>query len=140
MPQGWKILLISVLCLRLAPCWGLEVLDSEEEEFVAMDNQVQISEDNEPVKKVEELLTEKADEMEKPAERVVERVVESLVETPVERPKYEAPFKSVEPQFLGSLGIIRLSKGINIFRFSHYVLKNRASLAKTHSLPQNSIQ
>lgn len=144
MPRLCKNLLISFFLLGLAPCWGLEALDSEEEDFVAIESPVQIPDEKQPLKKVEEPVTEKVDEVERVVERVsqtaVEPMLETMVETTAERPSLEPPFKSVESHFLDSLGIRRLSKGINIFRYSHYVLKKRASLAKSPSLPQNPIQ
>jgi hypothetical protein len=163
MPSLWKILFLSAFCLGLSPSWGLEPLDSDTEEFVASDKVVKLSEEKESAQKVErilnekeeeateEVLTETVDDAEKtktvgnpsklePENRVVEQVapLDNLSNVPKET--YQEPFKSVQSPVLDSLGIQRLSKGINIFRYSHYVLKKQPSLAKFPSLPKNTVQ
>jgi hypothetical protein len=161
MPSFWKILFLAAFCLGLSPSWGLEALDSDTEEFVASDKVVKLSDEKEIARKVEgilnekeeeateEVLTETVDDAEKtvgnpsklePENRVVEQVAPLDNRSHVPKETYQEPFKSVQSPVLDSLGIQRLSKGINIFRYSHYVLKKQPSLAKSPSLPKNTVQ
>ncbi len=164
MPSIWKILIFACLCLGVVPSWADDDdLGLEESERVVMDPDL-----TEKVKE-EELLIEEAHLKNSNKEELVngshkksegERTVttdeikegqnisvsqplspqENIIPDKGKSPQVLDSLQSTDSQILDSLGIRKLSKGINIFRYTTYYLKHQSPIAKTRMPPENSVQ
>jgi len=165
MPSLWKILIIAALCLGIAPSWGAEESDPGLSEIVTLEGEIQLKVDKkeaassevetfvEPMKhnesndqKTSSVESSKGS-IESPLEPQTSLPETFLAESepkaqPLSAQTSEPPgvLQSAESSVLESVGIKRLSKGINIFRFSTYYLKHVSPLIKERTLPESSVQ
>lgn len=166
MPPIWKILIIAAFCLGIAPSWGTDESDPGVSEMVTLDGEIQLKVDKKEVSPEVETFVEpmKHNESNDKKNSSIESLsgfIESSIEHQTSLPQTslnESEFKAQElagkspavetPGFLQtaeasvleSVGIKRLSKGINIFRFSTYYLKHVSPLIKGRMLPESSVQ
>lgn len=151
-----NLLLLASFFLGLAPALGADFSQEDSLEVTVKEYEIPENMADTENFEVEPSSTHsliKNETMESPLEIPTERVylapltnvppapeVEKKEELEIAQDEPKQGLDSVEPEVLGALGIKRLAKGINIFRFSSYYLESRSPLANRRALPQNSVQ
>ncbi len=152
MPPIWKILIIGSLCLGLSPSWG----EDSSGTYYLPEQPTQVSGESSPKFNSEDQSETVTDLGQVPEKILQEKVLESDLEPiPVKsnsqtrhQEKFEvAPSGISQPTFtpgraleLEKMGILKLPKGISIFRYSHRFIKTQSPLTKKSALSESSVQ